>query len=88
MPENTTISVGENVAITCDSGSNITVPNLLINNQGTNNNPQVIDITPLGSPNQLRVFNFIFATRENNGIVFTCVNTAGSLILNVLCKLS
>ena len=86
-PEDATIRVGENINITCDTGTNVFIPTLLINCQSTDANSQVTDITPGGSPNKLKVFLFSAATRENNGIVFICSDTLGSLTLNVLCKL-
>ena len=87
IPANKAVSVGQNITITCNTGNNALVPSLLINSQSADNNPQVIDVTPVGSPNGLKVFLFSSATHENNGIFFTCTDTTGSLILNVLCKL-
>ena len=87
MPANQVISVGENINITCDTGTNAVSPTLSINGQSTDTNPQVTDITPGGSPNRLKLFLFSAATRENNGIIFTCTGISGSLTLNVLCKL-
>ena len=87
-PENPAISVGENITITCNTTTNAVIPSLRINGQVTDNNLQVTDITPVGSENKLRVFLFSFASKDNNGIVFSCTNTAGMLTLSVLCELS
>ena len=87
-PEDATIRVGENINITCNTMINQVPPNLLINGQTTVSNPQVTDITPSGSPNSVKVFLFNSATRDNNGIMFTCTDTSSSVTLNVLCKLS
>ena len=87
MSANTTISFGQNITIICNTGINALVPSLQIDSQIADNNQQILDVTPIGSPNRLKEFLFSFATHENNGIIFTCTDTSGSLTLNVLCKL-
>lgn len=62
---------------------------MLINGGSTSNNPQVENITPPNTPNNLGTFEFSSVTLENDGIVFTCSNVQGaglSVTLDVLCK--
>lgn len=88
-PSNATISVGQNFTIECDSGSNSIFPSLEINGNPTDNNDRVENIISSG---RIQWFVFTSATRNDNGLNFTCVGP-GNLVSNmvtlkVLCKLS
>ena len=89
LPANATIQVNQNITINCDSGSDYISPTLLINGDSTDLNPQVDDITLSGTPERMKTYLFISATRNNNHLNFTCtgVSTSEPVTLNVLCKL-
>ena len=90
LPANATIKVNQNITINCDSGSVSILPSLLINGDSTDLNPQVDDITLSGTPDRMKTYLFISATRNNNQLNFICTGVSNSdpVTLNVLCKLS
>ena len=81
VPSSTTINVGENIPITCDSGNNALTHNLLIDSNSPGS--RVTDVT---NNNNLRVFLFSFAICEDNRIILTYLDITGSLTLNVSCE--
>jgi hypothetical protein len=80
-----TISVGENITITCNTSSNSLGPSLVVIPPAPDKITEIIQANP---EDRIRVFQFSSAARDDNGITFRCTTTGNiqsdDVILNVL----
>lgn len=82
-PANGVVRVGENITFTCDTGDNAFTPVLLADGQSIQNS---VPVTLVNATDRRRAFKITSVPLSDNGVVFTCSNTAGTITLEVQCK--